>query len=277
MIQYTLLSERSNLKMTSSCQHQLLTFFKSLKFPLLKCVAMASPSVRFCRSRPSSQALLSASMHVRYLQTSNQVLGFFSKKKKKKTDVEKQELIIVHKSVGFQQQEIKSRENFICLIENFEASNPTRRGHVEFIYACLRNMDDFGLEKDKEIYKKIMNIFPKEKMIPKNELQIEFMHFPWQQQCAVDVLCKMEDNGVIPDKDFQYILMQTFGYRSIPIRKFYRMMYWMPKFKHASPFPLPNPVPDDTLELAVLALKRITSVDAQTNVNVYQVSDRLDS
>ena len=32
-------------------------------------------------------------------------------------------------------------------------------------------------------------------MIPTNVFQAEFMHYPKQQQCAIDLLEKMEDNG----------------------------------------------------------------------------------
>ena len=32
-------------------------------------------------------------------------------------------------------------------------------------------------------------------MIPTNVFQAEFNHYPKQQQCAIDLLEKMEDNG----------------------------------------------------------------------------------
>ena len=36
---------------------------------------------------------------------------------------------------------------------------------------------------------------PKEKMVPTNQFQAMFMHYPKQQQCAIDVLEQMERNG----------------------------------------------------------------------------------
>lgn len=198
-------------------------------------------------------------------------------KKKKQTDEEKQEAVVVKKAASFQVIEKKTKESFMDIIDTFEENNPNRRGHIEFIYACLRNMEEFGVEKDLLMYKKLLSVFPKGKLVAKREIQTEFMHFPWHQQCATDVLQKMEDKGVMPDKDVQLILMERFGYRSFPMRKFARMMYWMPKFKHASPFPLPNPVPQDTLELAVLAIKRISGVDLRTTVEIYQTRDLEDA
>ncbi|XP_049960244.1 evolutionarily conserved signaling intermediate in Toll pathway, mitochondrial isoform X2 [Schistocerca serialis cubense] len=66
-------------------------------------------------------------------------------------------------------------------------------------------------------------------------------------------------------------------WRGHPVRKYWRMMYWMPKFKNLSPWPLPNPVPNDNLELAKLAMKRISSVDLQSKVVVYQTAELADS
>lgn len=76
---------------------------------------------------------------------------------------------------------------------------------------------------------------------------------------------------MIPDSEMEQMLLNIFGRRGIPLRKFWRMMYWMPKFKNLSPWYLPDELPNDTLELAKLAVQRITSVDPLTQVNVWQV------
>lgn len=77
--------------------------------------------------------------------------------------------------------------------------------------------------------------------------------------------------GVVPDEELEVILLNIFGSKGYPLRKYWRMMYWMPKFKNASPWLLPKPLPDDALELAKLAIARVTSVDLQTVVSVYKV------
>lgn len=56
------------------------------------------------------------------------------------------------------------------------------------------------------------------------------------------------------------------------MRKFWRMMYWMPKFKNLSPWVVPNPPPNDAFELARLAIERMCSVDLQSMINVYETS-----
>lgn len=78
----------------------------------------------------------------------------------------------------------------------------------------------------------------------------------------------------MPDTEMEQMLLNIFGRRGIPLRKFWRMMYWMPKFKNLSPWYLPHELPHDTLELAVLAIQRISSVDADIKVEVWQVTWR---
>ncbi|GAB6020368.1 hypothetical protein CHUAL_003077 [Chamberlinius hualienensis] len=197
--------------------------------------------------------------------------------KKKKTVEEKEEVAVVKRESQIVDMKGKTKLSFVALVENFEETNPNRRGHVEFIYAALKLMKEFGVEKDVESYKRLLEVFPKGKMVPKTSFQIEFIHFPLQQKCAVTVLDQMNDNGVIPDEDIQMIIMERFGYRTLPMRKFARMNYWMPKFRYASPWILPKPVPDDPLELAMLAIKRIASVDLQTKVEIYETKEVEDS
>ncbi len=67
--------------------------------------------------------------------------------------------------------------------------------------------------------------------------------------------------------------MNVFGRKGHPVRKFWRMMYWMPKFKNLSPWLLPNPVPDEILELAKLAVDRMCSVDIQSTISVYETKE----
>lgn len=48
---------------------------------------------------------------------------------------------------------------------------------------------------ERQVYKKLLDLMPKGKMIPTNIFQQEFMHYPRQQQCAIDCLEQMEVNG----------------------------------------------------------------------------------
>lgn len=77
--------------------------------------------------------------------------------------------------------------------------------------------------------------------------------------------------GVIPDPEFGELLINIFGERGYPVRKFMRMLYWMPKFKNISPWPVPDKLPKEPFDLAMLAIKRITSVDPTTKISVFSV------
>ena len=173
----------------------------------------------------------------------------------------------------------KNKDSFLLALDMYSSRDKHRRGHVEFIYAALRHMKQFNVHRDLETYKKVFEVFPKGKFIPQNWYQVEFMHFPKQQQCAVDLLEQMEEYTVQPDSDFQTLVEVTFGNYAIPMRKFKRMAYWMPKFKNLSPWPLPEVMPDSSFELAKLAIARITSVDLQTKItclNTMDIEDAVD-
>lgn len=89
----------------------------------------------------------------------------------------------------------KNRETFLTMINIFEQKGQHRRNHVEFIYAALKNMKDFGVVTDLEVYKALIDVLPKGKFIARNMFQAEFMYYPKQQQCIIDVLEQMEDWG----------------------------------------------------------------------------------
>lgn len=171
----------------------------------------------------------------------------------------------------------RDKDNFSFAIELFREGDVHLRGHVEFIYVALKEMKRFGVHRDLESYKKILDVFPKGRMIQANMFQVEFMHYPKHQQCAVDVLEQMEHYGVIPDSETHQLLTNTFGQWSFPMRKVMRMSYWMPKFKHLSPWKLPEEMPDNALELAKLAVERMTSVDVTTKISIYNCSDLEDA
>ncbi|KAF6201522.1 hypothetical protein GE061_003913, partial [Apolygus lucorum] len=173
----------------------------------------------------------------------------------------------------FQSVEEKSKETFLEMIDIYKVKERLLRGHVEFIYTALKYMEEFGVEKDLEIYKALIDILPKGKMIPRNMFQVEFMHYPKQQQCAIDLLEQMELNGVIPDWDMEDQLVNVFGRRGHPVRRYWRMMYWMPKFKNASPWAVPDSLTTDPYQLAVHAIERISSVDIATKVDIYKTVD----
>ncbi|XP_063704428.1 evolutionarily conserved signaling intermediate in Toll pathway, mitochondrial [Culicoides brevitarsis] len=167
----------------------------------------------------------------------------------------------------------KNRETYLDMIHVFENKDKHRRNHVEFIYAALKNMEHFGVHKDLTVYKALINVMPKGKFIPTNYVQVEFQHYPKQQQCMIDLLEQMEDNGVMPDYEMEDMLINIFGRKGFPVRKFWRMMYWMPKFKNASPWLLPNPMPDDILEIARMAVEQMCTVDNNSKVVIYQTKD----
>jgi signaling intermediate in Toll pathway protein len=76
---------------------------------------------------------------------------------------------------------------------------------------------------------------------------------------------------VVPDDEMGYQVYYTFGKDTHAMRKYQRMMYWMPKFKHINPWPIPKFLPKDPTELAKIALRRM-AVDFENQLSTFWVS-----
>ncbi|KAM7296002.1 evolutionarily conserved signaling intermediate in Toll pathway, mitochondrial [Ixodes scapularis] len=206
---------------------------------------------------------------VRHLHVSRSHYFFRKKQKVSETRLALREEI-------FKSEQCRDREGFIEVIERFKLGNENRKGHVEFINVATKYLEEFNVHKDLAIYKMLFDLFPKGRYPPKNQIQAEFQHFPYHQDCALRLLDVMEYNAVVPDRELRQAVLDTFGFHSEVFKKFARMMYWMPKLKNLSPFPLPTPLPREPLELAKLAVRRMC-VDLRTVVSVRETSEVKDS
>jgi len=176
----------------------------------------------------------------------------------------------------FEDAKAKNRETFKGALEIFKNRDVRRRGSVEFIRAAMKHMKDFGVEKDLEVYKALVDVMPKGIYPAQNVIQAGFFHYPKQQECLLDVLVQMSENKVTPDREMGQLLQTIIGIDSTPYRKFARMRYWDSKFSNLNPFPLPLEMPNDALELAKMAIERISSVDRATKIQIYDTEFDLD-
>lgn len=95
---------------------------------------------------------------------------------------------------NFNNVEEKNKKTYLDMLKMYKMEK-YRSGHVEFINTAIKHLDEFGVSEDLETYKSLIQILPAGKFVPQNYLQSEFMHYPKHQQCIVDLLQKMEDNG----------------------------------------------------------------------------------
>jgi len=171
-------------------------------------------------------------------------------------------------------QHLKNKEGFLALVSAFRSGKGPRRGHVEFINTAMRHLQEFGLHKDLESYKALLQVFPKGVLIPQNIFQRMFMHYPAHQICCIKLLDKMEWHGVQPDKELNDIVINAFGEWNTASKKMKRMMYWLPKLKHTNRYMDRRLVEGKALsglELARLALKMMCR-DPGTEITSHTLS-----
>ena len=71
----------------------------------------------------------------------------------------------------------------------------------------------------------------------------------------------------MPNKTTREILKAAFGNNTHPMKKYHRMMYWLPKFWNLNPFPLPDELPTEHIQLCQLGLKRIAEYEAKLSIS----------
>ncbi|XP_007951803.1 evolutionarily conserved signaling intermediate in Toll pathway, mitochondrial [Orycteropus afer afer] len=170
----------------------------------------------------------------------------------------------------------RDKASFVRTVQNFGQHSVRKRGHVDFIYLALRKMRHYGVERDLAVYNLLLDVFPKEVFRPRNIIQRIFVHYPRQQECGVAVLEQMENYGVMPNKETEFLLIQIFGHKSYPMLKFLRMKLWFSRFKNINPFPVPRDLPQDPVDLARLGLRHMEP-DLSARVTIYQMPLSRDS
>ncbi|XP_034939244.1 evolutionarily conserved signaling intermediate in Toll pathway, mitochondrial [Chelonus insularis] len=171
----------------------------------------------------------------------------------------------------------KTKEAYLDVLRTYTSEQDRKIGHVRFIYAALRYMKEFGVEEDLEAYKALLDTLPKGRYVAKSLFMAEMSHYPREQQCIIDLLQQMEDNGVVPDPEMELMVINIFGQYGFPLRKLRSMAYWQGKFKNINPWPIPRPLPSSTLEIAKIAIQKIASVDVTSVITVFNTEDIKDS
>lgn len=133
----------------------------------------------------------------------------------------KDRTLVTHEDI-FEQaaKNSKTKGNFNRVVDVFTKNDIRRRGHVEFIYAALKRMQDFGVEQDITVYNKLLDVFPKEVFVPRNFIQRMFNHYPRQQECGVQLLEQMENYGVCLSQ--RYFINEKFHSHLFVYPNFYR-------------------------------------------------------
>uniref|UniRef100_A0A8R1E1C3 Evolutionarily conserved signaling intermediate in Toll pathway, mitochondrial n=1 Tax=Caenorhabditis japonica TaxID=281687 RepID=A0A8R1E1C3_CAEJA len=189
---------------------------------------------------------------------------------------EQTSLVHVEKQFEAVIPEKRDKDAFMAAIAMFKEKRG--RTHVEFINTALKYVKEYGVHKDLDTYKNLLDVFPKGKMIPQTAFQKIFLHYPQQQNCAVKVLDEMEWHGVQPDKEIHDIMVNAFGEWNFATKKVKRMLYWMPKLKHSNKYLDRRHVEGKSLspsELAGIALKMM-SRDPASSISLLKFSDSSD-
>lgn len=161
------------------------------------------------------------------------------------------------------------REKFGAALQSYMSLEKNRRGHMKFIKEGLSRMDEFGLQKDLLSYNRLLDLFPKGRFNNKSFFDTLWPKPHPQIDLALEILSKMEDNGIRPDNVTFTILCETFSKISLPVQKCQRIAYWFDKFEDIDPYRIKGDMPTDSYTLSKMALERISGEDSKVwNIKV---------
>lgn len=152
---------------------------------------------------------------------------------------------------------MKKSEQFALALNEFTTREKYRKGHVPFIRIAMQRMDEFELEKDLATYNRILEIFPKGKFKPRKWIDALWPRPIPQLELCLEILTKMEENGVCPSKETYHIIKAVFG-RTLPLDKCVRIIHLFDKYRDMDPYEIRRELPTDPVELSRLALFRMT-------------------
>ncbi|XP_037263425.1 evolutionarily conserved signaling intermediate in Toll pathway, mitochondrial isoform X1 [Falco biarmicus] len=167
------------------------------------------------------------------------------------------------------QEEDGGSTAFAAALAALEQRPGRRVGRLELVEAALAAMPALGVARQREAYHRLLRLLPRGPWVPRGPLQRMLSPFPRQQECGLQILEQMERYGVMPDAETRFLLLGIFGPRSRPVRKCQRLLYWLPRLRHANPYPLPPRLPPPGLAAAHLGLRRIAN-DPDVRLTIYQ-------
>lgn len=173
-------------------------------------------------------------------------------------------------SLTLEQSLVARRDQFTLAINEFKKREKYRKGHVEFVKLAVQRMEEYQLQQDINIYNQIISIFPKGRFAPKRMLDSLWPRSLPQLELSLEILTKMEENGIRPNQETYNLLNEIFGKMSLPVQKCIRIAHLFDKYEYADPYKIHGEIPRDPIELSKLILYRITG--GQGSITVHKVS-----
>ena len=166
------------------------------------------------------------------------------------------------------QTELHSQDQFKMALQEFVVRDKHRRTHLKFISIALERVDEFGIQKDIQIYKDMLDLFPKGRFVNRTLFDALWPRRTPQMELALKILQKMEDEGIRPDDEVHELLLQIFGRASYPLQKCRRMVYWFDRYENIDPYRLKSS-PSNPVELSKIALKQMDKDGTISEHKVY--------
>ncbi|KNC76796.1 hypothetical protein SARC_10722 [Sphaeroforma arctica JP610] len=104
------------------------------------------------------------------------------------------------------------------------------KGSVDFIKNCLATMDETGIKPNRATFNGLLDVFPRRRWITRTLFDVIMPKYTPEVKVGIDVLQRMEDDGIRPDLDTFDICEGVFGKSSVCLKKVQNIFYWFTLF-----------------------------------------------
>lgn len=157
---------------------------------------------------------------------------------------------------------LEKQEQFVIALEEFIRREKYRKGHVAFIRIAMQRMEEFKLEKDLVTYNRLIDVFPRGRFAPRRMIDAFWPRATPQLELCLELLTKMEENGIRPSDETHEIVKAVFGWGSLPLQKCARIMKLFDKYRDMDPYEVRTELPASLTEMSRLALFRMSGKEA---------------
>lgn len=155
------------------------------------------------------------------------------------------------------------QEQFAVALDEFIRREKYRKGHVAFIRIAMQRMVEFDLDKDLPTYNRLIDVFPRGRFAPTRMIDAFWPRSTPQLELCLELLTKMEEQGVRPSDETRAIVKAVFGWGSLPLEKCDRIMTLFDKYRDMDPYEVRMELPASLTELSRLALFRMSGKDGE--------------
>lgn len=160
----------------------------------------------------------------------------------------------------------RTRAGFMAIVDEYLGMDKMLRGHPEFINTAVERMEEFGVQKDFDCYRRVLDCFPEGRYVPKSYLAEILPTTFAQSEAAYRLMRKMDMHGVLPNYELVEKVTKILGWRSVSAQYALDIGWWKSMFQDNDQYYIPSASRYRPFLMAGFVLKRMAGKASSVQV-----------